>query len=386
MKNIIFVIDAYNLIYRMFYAIPEMHTRDGIQVNAIFGVAKFLKTLSEQNPDATLVVATDLWPSFREEVFNSYKWTRDRMPDNLRSQIDWVFSLFKALDIQIIGKQWYEADDVMWTIANKYWNDKNQVIIISSDKDLCQFVINDKVHIYNAMKRKFMREKDVIEKFGIPNTKVRDYLAIVGDTSDNIPWISGIWPKKAVEFLEKYWSLDNIYQNILDFTPKMREKLENWKENAFLSQKLATIITDLNIEDIIINSFSKKISSPEYINILKQYEFRSLLPFLENSEKNKQDIKNNIINDINKYEELVTKWCTTDSILWIYIDNENNIYISDWWVVYTFDSKKIDVITLIDNIFNWNIKISSYNIKNILIALDKIKNPIKKSSNQVSLF
>lgn len=104
-KQTLFVIDAYNLIYRMFYAIPEMHTREGMQVNAIFGVAKFLKSLSEENPDALLVVATDLGSSFRDEIFPEYKATRDRMPDNLRSQIDGVFSLFQSANIQIIGKE-----------------------------------------------------------------------------------------------------------------------------------------------------------------------------------------------------------------------------------------------------------------------------------------
>lgn len=105
MKKTLFVIDAYNLIYRMFYAIPEMHTREGIQVNAIFGVAKFLKSLAEENPDAYLVVATDTGKTFRSEIFTEYKGTRDRMPDNLRSQIDGVFELFTASDIEILGME-----------------------------------------------------------------------------------------------------------------------------------------------------------------------------------------------------------------------------------------------------------------------------------------
>ena len=171
----------------MFYAIPEMHTREGMQVNAIFGVAKFLKSLAEENPDALLVVATDLGSSFRDEIFSDYKATRDRMPDNLRLQIDGVFSLFKTANIQIIGKEGFEADDVMGTLASIIPNDQRQVVIISSDKDLCQFVDDGKVHIYDAMKRKFMRRADVIEKFGVPPEQVRDYLAIVGDSADNIP-------------------------------------------------------------------------------------------------------------------------------------------------------------------------------------------------------
>lgn len=103
MKKNLFVIDAYNLIYRMFYAIPEMHTRSGMQINAIFGVAKFLKNLIEENPDSQLVVATDVGASFRSEIFSEYKGTRDRMPDNLRCQIEGVFSLFESAKIQVMG-------------------------------------------------------------------------------------------------------------------------------------------------------------------------------------------------------------------------------------------------------------------------------------------
>lgn len=386
MKSTIFVIDAYNLIYRMFYAVPEMHTREGIQVNAIFGVAKFLKNLSESNPDSRVVVATDLGPSFREKIFSEYKWTRDRMPDNLRMQIDWVFSLFKASNIQIIWKEWYEADDIMGTIATKYWNDENQVVIISSDKDLCQFVVDDKIHIYDAMKRKFMREKDVLEKFWVPTTQVRDYLAIVGDSSDNIPGLTGFGPKKTQDLLSKYNTLDGIYDHIDNLTPKVKILLEEWREKAYLSQQLATIITDLEIENIDEENFSNKIKSPEYIEILKKYEFKSLLPSSEIIQIQKPEIKTQNIEKFSECENLCEKWKNSQNFLWLFVDLENNIYISDNWIVYIFDSKKIDCNFLIDCILNWEIRVSGYNIKNIFLQLSRIKNPIQKTTNQESLF
>ena len=166
-KRPLFIIDAYNLIYRMFYAIPEMHTRDGRVVNAIFGVAKFLKSLSDENPHASIVVATDVGQSFRATEYSEYKAQRDRMPDNLRSQIDGVFALFQAAGIQILSQEGYEADDIIGSIVTERSNGwmNYQFVIISSDKDLCQFVQDGHVHIYDAMKQKFMKEKDVIEKF-----------------------------------------------------------------------------------------------------------------------------------------------------------------------------------------------------------------------------
>ena len=179
MSKTLFVIDAYNLIYRMFYAVPEMTTRSGEYVNAIFGVAKFLKGMADENPDAAMVVTTDVGRSFREDIYTEYKAQRDRMPDNLRSQIEGVFALFAAADIMVLARPGYEADDIIGSIAHKYENNGHQVVIISSDKDLCQFVRDGHVHIYDAMKRKFLKERDVVEKFGVPAHQVCDYLAIV---------------------------------------------------------------------------------------------------------------------------------------------------------------------------------------------------------------
>jgi DNA polymerase I len=187
MKNL-FIIDVYNLIYRMFYAIPEINTRAGKPVNAVFGVAKFLKSLWENGETHHLVVANDApGKNIRNALYADYKGTRDRMPDNLRSQIEDVFALFRALHIPILEQECYEADDIIGSIVCHIKNqDKNgvdwadfQAVIISSDKDLCQFVEDGKIHIFDAMKQKFMRRADVIEKFSIPPEQVVDYLAII---------------------------------------------------------------------------------------------------------------------------------------------------------------------------------------------------------------
>ena len=387
MKKNLFVIDAYNLIYRMFYAIPEIHTRSGMQINAIFGVAKFLKNLIEENPDSQLVVATDVGASFRSEIFSEYKGTRDRMPDNLRCQIEGVFSLFESAQIQVIGVEWYEADDVMGTIAEKYKNSDYQVVIISSDKDLCQFVEDGKVHIYDAMKRKFMRRADVIEKFWIPPEKVRDYLAIVGDSSDNIPGISGFGPKKAIDLLSKFDTLDGIFKNLDTLTPKMREWLQNNRDVAFLSQQLTKIITDVEIPEIIFSNISEKILTEEYIENLKKYEFKSLLPadcviILEKKEISTIDIQS-----FSQYQTLLENLQNTPSPIGISVDLINKIYISFEWEIYLLDSKKIDVSELIEAIFSGKISFASYEPKEILWKLYKIWHPsISVDKLQESLF
>lgn len=298
----LFIIDAYNLIYRMFYAVPEMHTRDGRVVNAIFWVAKFLRALADENPGSSIVVATDVGQSFRATEYSEYKAQRDRMPDNLRSQIEGVFALFDAAGIQTLSREWYEADDIIGSLVSlksNGWTDY-QFVIISSDKDLCQFVRDGHVHIYDAMKRKFMKEKDVLEKFSVPVHQVRDYLAIVWDSSDNIPGIAGFGPKKAEDLLGKYDTLEGIYRELWvinykiwtqvqldrekyessDLTPKLKQWLIDNIENAFLSQRLATIITDLDVSLGLTDAdtLQSHISRPEFIDMLRAYEFRSLLP------------------------------------------------------------------------------------------------------------
>lgn len=387
MKKTLFVIDAYNLIYRMFYAIPEMHTREGIQVNAIFGVAKFLKSLAEENPDAYLVVATDTGKTFRSEIFTEYKGTRDRMPDNLRSQIDGVFELFTASDIEILGMEWYEADDIIGSISQQLPSDDLQVVIISSDKDLCQFVDDGKVHIYDAMKRKFMRRADVIEKFWVPPEQVRDYLAIVGDTSDNIPGLPGFGPKKTADLLSKYNTHEGIYEHIENNTPKMQEVLQSGKEMAFLSQNLASIVIDLQIDNIPLENFSHKLNSENYIHVLQKYEFKSLIPKdFQEEKKEKKVIEVIEIGSLWQLEEKMNYIQKNNSTIGVDIDNQGKIFFSLEWIVYEIDTRKVDTREFIENIFSEKIQISCYDMKALFTKLADIIRPLRTKTNQETLF
>ena len=374
----------------MFYAIPEMTTRHGDPVQAIFGVAKFLKALAEDNEDATLVVATDVGQSFRAELFSEYKWTRERMPDALRSQIDGVFWLFTAAGIHILSREWYEADDLIGSIAHQHENDEYQVVIISSDKDLCQFVRDGHVHIYDAMKRKFMKESDVVEKFWVPAYQVRDYLAIVGDSSDNIPGIAGFGPKKAVDLLSKYDTLEWIYENLVDLTPKMQEVLIAQKENAFLSQKLASIITDLEVVNLPDSPFAPGIYNQEYIDILKQYEFRSLIPSAHIEPKKElqtfQILNIDTIGQLEKLELQIREYAS-ESPLFISTDNFWKIAISFRDAIYSVDSTKVDVYEFIHYIVQSDIQIVWYDLKNDLKNLYLIQKPLQSEvEGQARLF
>ncbi len=377
MKKTLFVIDAYNLFYRMFYAIPEMNTHDGQPVNAIFWVAKFLKGLADENPEASLIVANDVGRSFRSKLFIEYKAQRDRMPDNLKSQIEWVFSLFHAADIAILSQEWYEADDIIGSLAYQHEHDDYQVVIVSSDKDLCQFIYDGKIHIYDAMKRKFMKRSDVVEKFGVPPEQVCDYLAIVWDSSDNIPGISWFGPKKAVDLLSKYHTLEGIYENLDEISPKMQEILEVQKENAFLSQKLATIVTDLTIEKFSEIPFALWMNNEKYITLLKWYEFRSLLPKEHLEEKKSLSKKESI--EITSLSDL--------SNLLGSIRKSKKIFLSIWedimvyiWVdenIYSLDPRIMDVREFIDTLLHDNtLEIIWYDLKEDYKKLMRIQKPL----------
>ena len=379
-KKTLFVVDAYNLIYRMFYAIPEMITRTGEPVQAIFGVAKFLKALAEDNEDATLVVATDVGQSFRAELFSEYKWTRERMPDALRCQIEGVFALFEAAWVQILSREWYEADDLIGSIAHQHENDEYQIVIISSDKDLCQFVRDGHVHIYDAMKRKFMKEADVVEKFGVPAHQVCDYLAIVGDSSDNIPGIAGFGPKKAVDLLSKYNTLDGIYENIADLTPKMQEVLIAQKENAFLSQKLASIVTDLDSIDLPDVPFAPGILNEAYIDILKKYEFRSLIPTgFQAPKKELWNFEVKTIETIRDLEnlELTLRWDHLWSPIFLSTDQYGKIAISFLSQVYSIDTSRVDSTSFVTYLMDSEKEIVGYDLKRDLRELFLIQKPLQ---------
>ncbi len=380
-KKTLFVIDAYNLIYRMFYAIPEMTTRSWEYVNAVFGVAKFLKSLAIDNPDAALIVTTDVGKSFRADIFGEYKGTRERMPDNLRSQIDGVFELFTAAGIETLSREWYEADDVIGSIAHQHENNEYQIVIVSSDKDLCQFVRDGHVHIFDAMKQKFLKEKDVIEKFGVPYGQVCDYLSIVGDSSDNIPGISGFWPKKAVDLLTKYGTLQWIYDNISDLTPKMQEILAAQKDNAFLSQKLASIVTDLDVSRLPEIPFAPGIQNPGYIELLQKYEFRSLIPVAYLPPQREQvRVQSETIDTLVWLENLQLLICeniTKTLEIFISTSSYGKIVISYLDKIYSIDSKKVDCIEFISYILDSDIELIGYELKTDLKHLYTIQKPLQ---------
>ncbi|HWO57075.1 MAG TPA: DNA polymerase I [bacterium] len=251
----IFLIDGTALAYRSYFAFIRNPLRDksGKNTSAIYGVANsLLKIRREENPDYWLFVFDRPEPTFRDELFAAYKATRPPTPDELVDQLPQVKDVARALGCALIEKPGYEADDLIATLARRAVNENLDVVIVSGDKDLMQLV-NDRISIYNPRKAgaeiEWLDPAGVKEKFGVPPAQVRDVLALMGDTSDNVPGIPGIGPKTAVELISQFGDLEST----LAAAPKipraaLKEKLEKFADQARLSMKLVTLHDNCDVE------------------------------------------------------------------------------------------------------------------------------------------
>lgn len=411
MKRKIYLIDGNNFIYRMFFWLPEFATKDGKIVNAIFWMAKFFTSqLVKENPDYVFFVKDSKWPTFRSEIFEEYKATRERMPDNLRSQIADIDNIIDEMWIPTIWAEGFEADDVIGTLATKLWQDQdNDVFVLTGDKDLYSLV-KENVKIYDTMKKKISGPDETREKFGIEPEMIIDYLAIVWDTADNIPGIAGFWPKKAVTMINEIWWVEKVYE-VLDsgnfddlsddakkiYKWKALEKLSENRENAFLSKKLATVCLDAPLgENFDLQNYKflpNELLSQKVIEIFKDFEFSSLIP--ESAQEEKKTWKDANItpkiiwdeeelqklkNLIKKQDKIVLDTETTSlSIIdaqlvgiSIYIDDKNTYYINRKHRWPAVDDKTLH--NFIDFLLSSDILIIGHNIKYDLQILELFMN------------
>ncbi len=246
------LIDASSFIFRAFYAVRPLNNKSGLPTNALFGFANMmLKVLEEKRPTHIAVVYDTKHPSFRKELYTEYKANRGAMPEDLVPQIPYIKKFVECLGLPAFERPGFEADDVIGTLAERaahLSDDEAEVMIVSSDKDLMQLV-NDHIYLFDTMKEQKYTAKEVKEKLGVPPELVADYLGIVGDTSDNIPGVKGIGPKGAVALLEQFGTLEGIFANISAVKKDaQRKQLEECKDQALLSKKLATVVRDLPLE------------------------------------------------------------------------------------------------------------------------------------------
>jgi DNA polymerase-1 len=253
----IFLVDAYALIYRAYFAFinrPLTNTR-GENTSAPFGFTQFLLDIREKLAPDYLAVVFDAGDSFREEIYPDYKATREKMPDDLRASLGRVREIVAGFNDAVVELEGYEADDVIGTLAVKARAAGLEAVIVSGDKDLYQLV-GPGIHLMNpgrggaaGVAAEWVDQRNASEKFGIPPSQVADYLALVGDSSDNVPGAPGIGPKTAVNLLREFGSLEAMLARTGDVTPpRARQSLEENADQVRLSRRLVTVMTDLDIE------------------------------------------------------------------------------------------------------------------------------------------
>jgi len=307
------LVDGQGLLYRAFYALPQLTTTYGQVVNAAYGFTMILiRLLEEEKPEYMVITFDTPVPTFRHKEFKEYKAHRKKMPDELISQIPLIREIIDNYNIATCSKEGYEADDVIGTLAKEAEKRDCDTIIVTGDKDAFQ-LISPHTKIMTTIKGvtevKIYDEEGIRKKYGVDPKKIVDILALKGDSSDNIPGVPGIGEKTAVALIKEFGSVENILSNTDNISKKsLREKIKKYKDQIKISKMLATIIREVPIK-YDFDSF--KVKQPNYEElwkIFKKLEFKNLLKKTApkiNHEKTK--LKFDLIDTEEKLEGLTNK-------------------------------------------------------------------------------
>jgi DNA polymerase-1 len=278
MGKSLYLVDVSSLFFRAFYAIPPLTTATGLPTNALYGfMSMSIRLLRENKPDKIAFCFDRKEPSFRAELYSEYKANRSEMPEDLVPQMPYMRQIGEKLGVTCIDSAGFEADDVIGTLALIGEKAGYDVTIVSGDKDFAQLV-SPRITLLDTMKNVRVDVAGTKEKWGVEPSQMIDYLAIVGDTSDNVPGVKGIGPKGAEKLLAEYGSLEGIYQNIDSIkSASIKEKLLVSQTQAFLAKKLVTIVTDVpnmpEIDQLAIRPLDKQ----DLTLFLTELEFTQLL-------------------------------------------------------------------------------------------------------------
>ena len=271
------LVDGSSYLYRAFHAMPNLTNSAGEFTGAVYGVVNMLrKLIKDYDPEYMAVVFDAKGKTFRDDIYKEYKANRPPMPPELSKQIEPLHQLVKAMGIPILVIEGVEADDVIGTLAKQATEEKIDTLISTGDKDMAQLV-NEHITLMDTMKNAFLDREGVIEKFGLPPERIVDYLALMGDKSDNIPGVANVGPKTAAKWLEQYGSLDGIKEHADDIKGKAGDNLRASLDQLPLSQQLATIKCDVDLDLKPTDLKRKPPDEKEMIDILSHLEFKTWL-------------------------------------------------------------------------------------------------------------
>ncbi|MGI9584313.1 MAG: 5'-3' exonuclease, partial [Acidimicrobiia bacterium] len=241
------LLDGHSLAYRAFYALPpDLATPSGQVTNAVFGFTSMLiKLLDDEKPDAMAVAWDRKEPTFRKEQYADYKANREAAPDLFRSQVPIIREVLEAMEIPQVSLAGYEADDLIATLVEQGRAGNYDVVVVTGDRDAFQLSSDDVTVLYT---RRGISDTVhatpawIQDRYGVVPARYVEYAALRGDTSDNLPGVQGVGEKTAAKLLGQYGSLDDLYANLDDLTPKLRENLEASRDQVFLNESLMTMV------------------------------------------------------------------------------------------------------------------------------------------------
>lgn len=382
MNKTLVIIDGNSIINRAFYALPEMSNKEGLKTNAIYGFTNMLlKIIDTYNPTHISVAFDRKAPTFRHIEFKEYKAGRKKMPDELREQFEPLKDLLDKFNIHRLEIDGYEADDIIGTVSKIAEDNGFKVYIVTGDKDAIQLASNKTTTLITKKGVGEVEEYDydsVIEKYEMTPTQFIDLKGLMGDKSDNIPGVPGIGEKTGIKLIKEFSSIEGIFDNIDSIKGSTKKKLEENKELAIMSKKLATIIRDVpvefNLEELEYGNYNTK----DILDVFKYLGFTSLIPRIGNLDES-EEIVNEANVEISKLEdidEFINKVKENNELIIKTVTREGNIL--DKRIKYIFlsvDGKKIyyveeDSIHKLEYIFTSNeIKKLGYNLKDDYIAL-----------------
>ncbi|MBR1385198.1 MAG: DNA polymerase I [Bacilli bacterium] len=398
----VLLIDGNNILFRSYYATAytgnTMKNSKGFPTNALYGLVNMMNKIIEEEKPTYIMCAFDKGRTFRHEKYSDYKGGRSATPDELKAQAPKARELVEAMGITYYEIDNYEADDIIGTFAKKCNNNNDyDAVIISSDKDLLQ-LITDEVEVKllkSGGESIRMTHQEFINTYGIEPPRMVDLKSLMGDSSDNIPGVKGIGEKTALNLLQEYKTLDNIYENIENIKGKLQEKLKDGKESAYQSYDLATIYTEVPIDTDFEKIKYKGYDTLKYLELLEEFEFYSLIKKLNirkedtkeeiKKEKNNLDVK--VIDDIKDlklngdysiYLELLGyNYHDAKALGFSIYDGKNCYYIrsdvafdnpeiifENEYNKYTYDLKKLLVVLMKNNLTinncNYDLMIAGY--------------------------
>jgi DNA polymerase-1 len=339
MKKTITVIDTFGFLFRSYFALPPLRSRDGFPTGLLTGFINFISNIGKDFQTDYVVFALDAkGNTFRNELYDGYKAHRPDVPEDLLTQLPIAISWIEQMGFKVAIRTGFEADDIVASIAHDAKNKGLEVRIVSHDKDLYQLIEDDTIYLFDPTKKVVINEEKCFEKYGVFPSQFTDYQSLLGDSADNIPGVKGIGAKTAEALIKEFGTLENIYANLENITKKRtKELLIEGKEMAFISKKLVTLSKDCHVIDNL-EEFVLPTENPilKISDILIKYDMTKIL---EKVSKNGMAYKTEIPKEIKKEEK----------IEYILLDNENSLSLvintipRDSIVAFDTETTNIDV-------------------------------------------